>query len=83
MVDITQVEDIDIRSSVDAFEAALKSKATILPLPKLERILLAVDRSNQGRRRSDLRLRWRSPITRGLCCSMPMRACGMPDVRGI
>ena len=48
MVDITQVEDIDIRSSVDAFEAALKSKATILPLPKLERILLAVDQSNQG-----------------------------------
>ena len=29
-------------------EAALKSKATILPLPKLERILLAVDQSNQG-----------------------------------
>lgn len=48
MVDITQVDDIDIRSSVDAFEAALKSKATILPLPKLERILLAVDQSNQG-----------------------------------
>lgn len=48
MVDITQATDTDIQQSVDAFSAALRARDVALPTPRMERILLAVDRSNQG-----------------------------------
>lgn len=48
MVDITQATDTDIQQSVDAFSAALRARAVNLRTPRIERILLAVDHSNQG-----------------------------------
>lgn len=48
MVDITQATDTDIQQSVDAFSAALRARDVELRTPRLERILLAVDHSNQG-----------------------------------
>jgi nucleotide-binding universal stress UspA family protein len=48
MVDITQASDTEIAANVDAFAAALRSRTVTLPDVRLERILLAVDESNQG-----------------------------------
>jgi hypothetical protein len=48
MIDITDATDQDIHENVEEFRSALKAQAPELWKPTIERILLAVDRSNQG-----------------------------------
>jgi nucleotide-binding universal stress UspA family protein len=49
MVDIIQATDRDIRESMQDFQAAFTAQEPDLRMPHISRILLAVDRSNQGR----------------------------------
>lgn len=48
MIDITDATNQDIHENVEEFRSALKAQAPELGKPTIKRILLAVDRSNQG-----------------------------------
>ncbi|GJL72461.1 MAG: hypothetical protein NMNS01_16600 [Nitrosomonas sp.] len=49
MIDIAHATDHDIHENVEEFRAALKAQEPKLRNPTIERVLLAVDQSNQGR----------------------------------